>query len=139
MVVIVVGLVWTVAADGLQPWLQRLRQLRLEQALAAVRAADTLHHARCLQQGARGCRVVLTDGRPVADAFAHPAASEDGIVRAANLGELGVQWRASLRHALPVLTIQVPTPSGAGCDFTYVQASVWGAQPGIDEYRASCR
>ncbi|MFO1328151.1 MAG: hypothetical protein U1F56_12400 [Rubrivivax sp.] len=137
--VIVLGLLGVVAMDHLDPWPQRLREAQLSSALAAVRTASQLHHLRCLQSGARPCRVTLADGTEVADAHGYPAASGEGIARAANLAPMGLQWRRADRHELPVLTIHVPTPSGAGCSFTYVQASVWGAQPGIDDHRASCR
>lgn len=138
VVVVVAGVLMTLALQSIGPWQQRLRELRLAQALAAVQAADALHHARCVQSGTRPCRITLADGQVVADAQGHPAATADGMARAADLAALGVQWRESRVNGLPLLTVFVPTPAGAGCEFTYVQASTWGAQPGIDRHSASC-
>lgn len=138
VVVVVAGLLMALALGSIAPWQQQLREWRLAQALALVRAADALHHARCVQSGTRPCIVTLADGQVVADVHGHPAASVDGVVRAADLASLGVQWHQQARNGLPMLTIYLPTPSGAGCRFTYVQASTWGAQPGIDQHSASC-
>lgn len=138
VVVVVAGVLMTLALQSVGPWQQRLRELRLAQALAAVQAADALYHARCVQSATRPCRITLADGQVVADAQGHPAATADGMARAADLASLGVQWREWRQHELPMLTVFVPTPVGAGCEFTYVQASTWGAQPGIDRHSASC-
>ncbi len=138
VVVVVAGVLLTLALSSLGPWQQRLRQWRLEQALSTVRAAVILHHARCVQSGTRPCIVTLPDGQRVADIHGYPAASEDGLVRAASLGSLEVKWRVWEQHGLPMLTVYVPSPAGEGCQFTYVQAPTWGAEPGIDHQRAPC-
>lgn len=134
----VAGTLLALAAWHLEPWLARWRQLRLNQAMAAVRAASTLYHGRCSALADRRCEQLLFDGQPIEGAHGHPAASNAGIARLAGLQGINVQWREGSRMGLPTLTVYVDTPSGVACEFTYVQAPVQGAAPGIDNTRASC-
>ena len=138
VVTVVAGVLMTLALREVGPWQQSIRELRLAQAQAAVQAAVNLHHLRCVQSSTRPCRITLQNGQEVADIHGYPAASANGIVQAVDPQGLGMQWRQDQRNGLPVVTFFIPAPSGAACEFTYVQASTEGAQPGIDHQRVSC-
>jgi competence protein ComGC len=118
------------------------RPARLQAAVSAVQAAATVFHARCLAlQAAAGsvnCAELPIDGVPVAGALQWPAASADGIARAAQLpasGPAALRLRRTQRHGRPALAMAL---AERGCEFVYVQAESPDRSPEVEILDASC-
>jgi hypothetical protein len=113
---------------------------RLQAAMAGVRAAAAVFHARCqANSAAPDCSTLTVDGGPVRGAFGWPAASADGIGAAAGLsgraGRLDVPQLREGRHGgLPALFVGF----GPHCEFVYVQAPSPDGVPGVDVVDATC-
>jgi hypothetical protein len=105
------------------------RAVRLQTTAAAVQAAAALFHVRCQASGG-DCAELTLDGRTVRGVNAWPAASREGIARAAAIASdftLLPQGRA-LRIALP----------GGHCEFLYAEATSPGDSPVVDIVDATC-
>jgi hypothetical protein len=145
MAVVVIGVLIGLLVPRLMEMHGAARPARLQATAAAVRAAAAVFHGRCEALRAHGeadCTAVEIDGRQVAGADAWPAASAEGIVRAAALpvtAEAGTEafvLRPAQVDGLPALRIALPAPH---CEFVYVQADGPGGVPRVDIVDASCQ
>jgi len=118
----------------------KVRALRLQTAAATVRAAASLFHARCvaLRQRQAHCDSVALDEVPVAGVNDYPAATPEGIGRAAPLPPSAsdpFRLRPRTAHGLPALSFSLRED---GCEFLYVQAASPDAFPEVDIVDATC-
>jgi hypothetical protein len=118
------------------------RPARLQAAVAAVRAAAAVFHARCQAQQQRDaaddCSRVLVDGASVAGVHGWPAASTAGIGSAVPMPATGpdaFRLRPMERRGLPALSFAL---GERGCEFLYVQAKGPDVFPEVDIVDASC-
>jgi hypothetical protein len=121
------------------------RAARLRAAVAQVRAAANVFHARCealrSSDSANDCALVALDGVPVAGVNGWPAPSAAGIARAASL-PLGGDARSAgftaqprVRDGTQALALRLLRPD---CEFLYVQAKSRDDSPEVDIVDASC-
>ena len=122
------------------------RPARLQATMAQVRAAAQLFHARCAalrqQRADETCETVTVDGVVLQGAQGWPAATAQGIARAASLPSPGrvrfdaLRLRTGERHGRPALFVAL---AERGCEFSYVQASSPDTSPEVDVVDASCQ
>lgn len=139
LVVVVWGVVLSMALAELPPWLTRLRELRLAQALAAVRVADTRFRAACSAVPRQACDQLSFDGQAIEGVHGHAAATATGIARLAQLDEMNLILKPGLRDGVPALTVAVLSPTAQSCEFTYVQPPMQGAAAAIESLHVSCQ
>jgi hypothetical protein len=144
LAVIVIGVLIGLLVPRLLEVHAAARPARLQAAAAAVRTAAAVFHGHCqaLQaQPMADCTSIEIDGRAVIGANGWPAATPEGIVRAAALparaepGNEAFVLRAARVHGVPALRIALPAPH---CEFVYVQADGPDGVPEVDIVDASC-
>lgn len=142
LALIVIAVSLTVLLGRLGELMGYARPVRLQTAVATVRAAAAAFHARCLGAAASGvvpdCSRLVLDGVSVAGVNGWPAAAPEGIARAAALSTSGngaFELRRGLVHGAPALFIGLGDPP---CEFLYVQASSPDVFPEVDIVDASC-
>jgi hypothetical protein len=138
----VVALLVTVLLGRLGELNGLARPMRLQAAMAAVQASASVFHARCQSQRLRSpqddCSRVEVDGVAVAGVHDWPAASAEGIGRAASLTAAGrdaFRLRPTDARGTPALSIGL---GDRACEFLYVQASRPDVTPVVDIVDASC-
>ncbi|MCK6422077.1 MAG: hypothetical protein L6Q73_14385 [Aquabacterium sp.] len=142
LAVVVVGALAALLLVRLGELHQASRPARVQAAAAAVRAAASLFHSRCLLERSRigtdtradPCDMLELDGTAVRGVHGWPAAQADGIARAAALPLQPGPGRdpfvlTALRHGdTPALRIALP---GTHCGFVYAQAASAQAEPEV--------
>ena len=142
LAVVVVGALAALLLVRLGELQQASRPARLQAAAAAVRAAASLFHSRCLLERSRigpdtradPCDMLALNGVAVRGVHGWPAAQADGIARAAALplqpgtGREPFVLTPLQRADMPALRIALP---GAHCEFVYVQAASAQAEPEV--------
>lgn len=137
--VVVSGILLSMGLAELAPWLARVREVRLAQALAAVRVADTRFRAVCSAVPGQACDQLNFDGQAIEGAHGHAAATASGIARLAQLHEMNLVLKPGQLDGVPALTVAVPSPTPESCEFTYVQPPLQGAAAEIKSLRVSCQ
>ncbi|MED5620375.1 hypothetical protein [Ideonella sp. BN130291] len=146
MCLIVVAVLMSLLLPRLAELRQASRPGRLQAAAAAARVAASLFHARCEAVQAASppgdCTQLALDGAVIAGVHGWPAASSDGIARAATLAAASgparldaFTLRTGERNGTPALYIGLGNQS---CEFVYVQAKRLGDVPEVDIVDASC-
>jgi hypothetical protein len=149
LAVVVVGTLVALLLARLGELQQASRPVRVQAGAAAVRAAASLFHSRCLLERSRigtdtradPCDMLEMDGVAVRGVHGWPAAQADGIARAAALRlQPGPGHEpfvlTPLRHGdTPALRIALP---GAHCEFIYVQAASAQAEPELPWLHDRC-
>lgn len=140
LVLILIAVLMTMLLNRLSELNGMLRSTRLQMAMGTVHSAAALFHARCivLRQQQSGCAVLALNGTPVAGVNDFPAATGEGIVRAAALPASRTdpfRFKPARARGLPALSFSL---GESGCEFLYVQAKSPDEFPEVDIVDASC-
>jgi len=117
------------------------RPVRLQAAMASVRATAALFHARCESRLQRepgsDCARLEMDGLSMAGVHGWPAATTEGIGRLpifAAGGNDAFKLRVTQAQGRPALSVRL----GPACEFLYVQAVGPDVIPVVDIVDVSC-
>lgn len=137
IVIVIIGILSAVALPRFIDLQIQARQAKLNAAVGSVRAASALYHVQCLvdAQAVAPIACPLNDAATVTHSMEglavggynqYPNNILTGIVSAAGLNAAaaaaaGVDYVATTAGA--TMTISVPSPTAASCQFTYTQAT----------------